>query len=66
MGLGPLGLSFRPWASAVFGVSGFIGLMIEILHFLGDPGLWGITVYSVLWVMQDLYHHRIFVGLFTL
>ena len=30
--------------------------MIPILHYLKDPKVGGIMVYSLLWVMQDLYH----------
>ena len=31
-------------------------LIIQTLPYLTDPNLWGILVYSLLWVMQDLYH----------
>ena len=36
--------------------AGDILLMIETLHYLKDPKLWGIMVYSLLWAMQDFYH----------
>ena len=31
-------------------------LMIKILHYLKDPKLWELWVYSSLWVMQDFDH----------
>ena len=30
--------------------------MVSILHYLNDPRVWELWVYSLLWVMQDLYH----------
>ena len=34
--------------------------MDKILHYLKDPKLWGIMVYSLLWVMQDFVHQPYF------
>ena len=34
--------------------------MIEILHYLEDPKRWEITVYFLLWVMQDLISSTVF------
>ena len=36
--------------------NGAIRLMIKTLHYLKDPRLWEILVYSLLWVLQDVYH----------
>ena len=30
-------------------------MMMQILHYLKDPKLWEFVVYSLLWVMQELY-----------
>ena len=36
-----------------------IRMMIQILHYLKDPKLLELWVYSLLWVLQDLYHQPV-------
>ena len=31
-------------------------LLIQILYYLKDPKVWEVGVYSLLWVLQDVYH----------